>query len=253
MSERPGRSQRRGEGVDSERAGKGGKQAAPARKSHGGADGRTSLAARVTPRTAECERREENRHTLALHRRALPFLLGGGVEFGLQRRRLRLYSHCPPAAPARRGGPPRLRPMRRCLTMTPLWTRDAWGGEVLVQIRDGRGDGGCGDGRPRRGGLPEHRAGQDAGWADASGGDGWRSPARGARGDGWAGPRQRCGMTEEFRASARADVEVIAVALEAWKGLERKPLPAPFLRGCSSMSSPSGTTLRFSISPLGMS
>ncbi|KAJ7444219.1 hypothetical protein FB451DRAFT_1434741 [Mycena latifolia] len=40
------------------------------RQSHEGADGRTGLG---RARAAECEKREENRHTLALYRRALPF------------------------------------------------------------------------------------------------------------------------------------------------------------------------------------
>ncbi|KAJ7444230.1 hypothetical protein FB451DRAFT_77400 [Mycena latifolia] len=100
----------------------------------------------------------------------------------------------PLAVPARRGG-------------------GVEGGEALVQMCDdvGRGDGGYGDGRPRRGGLPERRGGQDTGWADASGGDGWRSPRMVRVATGGRGHVSGCGMTAEFGAPLLLDAEAVAL------------------------------------------
>ncbi|KAJ7444157.1 hypothetical protein FB451DRAFT_1376495 [Mycena latifolia] len=150
MSERTGGVSTEGEGVDSERVGKGGKQDSrtwcakmsgcamcatrrendeergASLESDAGASrtgertgGRAwdESAARVTPRTVECERREEeNKHTFALHCRALLFLLGtrckarptaAPVQSRARHRR-------PPAAPARRGDSRAVRRWWRC-------------------------------------------------------------------------------------------------------------------------------------------
>ncbi|KAJ7444212.1 hypothetical protein FB451DRAFT_1376525 [Mycena latifolia] len=292
-----------GEGMDSEQAGKGEKQAAPARQNlvrederlcnltrrdlafscawtgrerTGGGDvlsavGTTADArkdggasrtgertggqawdepgAGLTLRAAECKKREkEKRRTLALHRRVLLFLLGA------RRARSVVSSSACRAARCACAGTSRALAPANCAYAGRRTTSTAADAEVLDDVafdsmmRDdvGRGDGGCGDGRPRCGGLPERRAGQDAGWADASGGDGWRSPASGARGDGWAGLRHRVRHDGGFGGASTAGRRGGRIGVGGLEGLERKPLPAPFLHGCSSMSSCSGRALRFS-------